>query len=305
MGVADKSGVNEVSLSGTLELDSGDSDFGPAANLPAERAERELPLPRDVARPPRSRRRPRQVPAIVIDRSALFRAGLSQALVGGRFRIVANRATLDQLEASVFGDGPCVALVGLDKDAEDVLTTVSVLKARHRELRVVFLGDQDDPRILLAAIAAGGDGYLLKNEASPDTLVKSLEVVLAEGVVVPPGFTKSLIGREHLPLADEPAGLSPMPAEEHPLPTPPLAEEQPEAPQPEGLDRLSARERVILVHLTQGASNKHIARALNIAEATVKVHVKSLLRKIHVNNRTQAAMWAVACGKEKLVPPTE
>jgi two-component system nitrate/nitrite response regulator NarL len=57
--------------------------------------------------------------------------------------------------------------------------------------------------------------------------------------------------------------------------------------------RLSDREHVILMHLTEGASNKHIARELNIAEATVKVHVKSLLRKIRVNNRTQAAMWAI------------
>jgi two-component system nitrate/nitrite response regulator NarL len=47
------------------------------------------------------------------------------------------------------------------------------------------------------------------------------------------------------------------------------------------------------MHLTKGASNKHIARELNIAEATVKVHVKSLLRKIRVSNRTQAAMWAI------------
>jgi hypothetical protein len=50
------------------------------------------------------------------------------------------------------------------------------------------------------------------------------------------------------------------------------------------------------MRLTQGASNKHIARELNIAEATVKVHVKSLLGKIGVKNRTQAAMWAMGRG---------
>jgi two-component system nitrate/nitrite response regulator NarL len=60
---------------------------------------------------------------------------------------------------------------------------------------------------------------------------------------------------------------------------------------------LSSREYAILRHLTQGASNKHIARQLEIAEATVKVHVKSLLRKIRVSNRTQAAMWAVSHGE--------
>lgn len=57
--------------------------------------------------------------------------------------------------------------------------------------------------------------------------------------------------------------------------------------------RLSERERVILWHLTQGASNKLIARELQIAEATAKVHIKSILRKVNARNRTQAAIWAI------------
>jgi two-component system nitrate/nitrite response regulator NarL len=59
-------------------------------------------------------------------------------------------------------------------------------------------------------------------------------------------------------------------------------------------DRLSPREREILSHLTEGHSNKGIARILGITEATVKVHLKSLLRKIKVENRTQAAIWALS-----------
>jgi two-component system nitrate/nitrite response regulator NarL len=61
-----------------------------------------------------------------------------------------------------------------------------------------------------------------------------------------------------------------------------------------GVDRLSPREREILSHLTEGHSNKGIARTLGITEATVKVHLKSLLRKIRVDNRTQAAIWALS-----------
>ena len=60
------------------------------------------------------------------------------------------------------------------------------------------------------------------------------------------------------------------------------------------VDRLSPREREILSYLTEGHSNKGIARILGITEATVKVHLKSLLRKIRVDNRTQAAIWALA-----------
>jgi two-component system nitrate/nitrite response regulator NarL len=57
---------------------------------------------------------------------------------------------------------------------------------------------------------------------------------------------------------------------------------------------LSSREAEILHCLMQGAPNKIIARKLEVAEATVKVHIKAILRKIRVTNRTQAAMWAVA-----------
>jgi two-component system nitrate/nitrite response regulator NarL len=59
-------------------------------------------------------------------------------------------------------------------------------------------------------------------------------------------------------------------------------------------DRLSPREKEILSHLVEGHSNKGIARILGITEATVKVHLKSLLRKIGVENRTQAAIWALS-----------
>jgi two-component system nitrate/nitrite response regulator NarL len=60
----------------------------------------------------------------------------------------------------------------------------------------------------------------------------------------------------------------------------------------ETANRLSTREAQILRHLTQGASNKLIARELGLAEATIKVHLKAILRKAKVANRTQAAMWA-------------
>ena len=77
--------------------------------------------------------------------------------------------------------------------------------------------------------------------------------------------------------------------------------------------RLSARHKSILSCLIEGDSNKVIARKINIAEATVKVHVKAILRRIHVHNRTQAAIWAMNSGlfypakdvdRAAAVPPT-
>jgi two-component system, NarL family, nitrate/nitrite response regulator NarL len=73
------------------------------------------------------------------------------------------------------------------------------------------------------------------------------------------------------------------------VPAPPLGTE----PRSDG-DRLSPREKEMLFHLIAGASNKAIARQLGITEATVKIHLKSVLCKIRMDNRTQAAIWALA-----------
>jgi DNA-binding NarL/FixJ family response regulator len=107
-------------------------------------------------------------------------------------------------------------------------------------------------------------------------------------VVIPQGFAKSPKDPMQLQLEAIPAGQHLETVSEFGQP-PPASD----APQTDNVGRLSNREQTILKQLTQGASNKQIARELNIAEATVKVHVKSLLRKIHVSNRTQAAMWAI------------
>jgi two-component system nitrate/nitrite response regulator NarL len=62
------------------------------------------------------------------------------------------------------------------------------------------------------------------------------------------------------------------------------------------LSTLSPRERQILVSLAEGGSNKAIARLYNLSEATIKVHLKAILRKTKTHNRTQAAIWAIRCG---------
>ena len=114
------------------------------------------------------------------------------------------------------------------------------------------------------ALAAGIDGLLAK-AVSPEALVQSLQLVMMGEKVYPTNLAALLTE----------AG----------------------APAPEAsLRGLSAREQEILQLLVTGASNKLIAIRLGIAEATVKVHLKTLLRKLDVNNRTQAAIWAMTNG---------
>ncbi len=111
-----------------------------------------------------------------------------------------------------------------------------------------------------------------------DALVKSLELVLANsGVFVPSTILTSLFDAklEELPRRDLKVGDG-------------------DVTSPKVAHHLTGREFAILQCIVRGDSNKHIARHLDIAEATVKVHVKGILRKFSVRNRTQAAIWAMS-----------
>jgi two-component system, NarL family, nitrate/nitrite response regulator NarL len=225
----------------------------------------------------RRRKTRRLIPIAVIAKSALFRAGLVHILAGSRFRIAVSCSSLEELPGSILDGKEAMALISLDDEAETLLPRVSILKARG--VRIILLCERFSMEQAWSVMDADADGYLLKNGVTPDTLLKSLELVLLGGVVIPPEFIRLLNERVQSPAAAVSAQ------------NPELATGTGQ-PNPE-FHRLSNRERVILGQLTQGASNKQIARELGIAEATVKVHVKSLLRKIGVNNRTLAAVWAV------------
>ncbi|MEA2725943.1 MAG: two-component system, NarL family, nitrate/nitrite response regulator NarL [Acetobacteraceae bacterium] len=281
----------------TLPFPSHDPERASDGAVSIDRHASPSMAPKVVALSSRIRKKRQAVPAAIIDKSALFRAGLMHILSGSQFCVTAACPTLQDLPEQALDDTPCVALIGLDKDVEAVLSRIAVLKQKHKGLRVIVFSEHLHPEQFLAALGAGADGYLLRNEISPDAVLKSLELVLVEGVVVPQGFTKILNSRAELQVhtATEIARLEPIPPTVQLQPEPDSAPPRPveDAIQNGFLERLSDREHVILMQLTQGASNKHIARELNIAEATVKVHVKSLLRKIRVSNRTQAAMWAM------------
>lgn len=239
-------------------------------------------------RTPYSRPRQRRVPTVIVDESALFRTGLSHTLAGTRFHVRSRGATLQELPEEAYKGDPCLALIGLPKASQPFLADVCSLMERHKAVRVVILTERFYPDDAMAAIAAGARGCLLKNEINAATLLQSLELVMLGVVVVAHGFTK-LPGTQRTPdlrPADASEADREIPADDPKWPA--LAVGRVADPH-----LLSSRERMILQQLTQGASNKVIARELNISEATVKVHVKSILRKLRVSNRTQAAMWAI------------
>jgi two-component system nitrate/nitrite response regulator NarL len=211
------------------------------------------------------------VPTLLFEPNTLLREGLRRMLADSSYRLVATGSSLGEIsQLAVSGDRPFLAIVDAVNDHAAVLRQVEKLKETHPSAKAVVLVDRYDLKQLLAAFQAGADAYLIKTISS-DVLVTSLDLVML-GEVVFPSAALSLGGD---------------PDTAH------VAEVNHDVNEvsPRGL---SVRETVILRCLMQGDSNKLIARRFDITEATVKVHVKAILRKIHAKNRTQAAIWAAS-----------
>ena len=138
----------------------------------------------------------------------------------------------------------------------------------------------EDEHDLVAALRTGANGYLLKTVDS-DALASAIVRTMAGESILSPERTSKLVAA----VQALPAGA----AEAAAPPAPPQA-----APAPSAMDSLSPREREILQLIAQGASNKEIARALAIAETTVKIHVQHILRKFGLVSRVQAAVLAAS-----------
>lgn len=227
---------------------------------------------------------------VLVGPSELLREGLSRILDAANFRILFSAACVhDLLQKPLPQHRPILLIIdvgGIDADAE--FAQIADFKAIYPTCHVVALADYCRTTDIVSALRAGADGYLTK--AAPyDTFVKALELVML-GQMVLPAETSTFLqnvrhGLKHDTVTDELTHV---------------------AVKVENEDRelviLSNRERCILWRLIEGESNKAIAREINIAEATVKVHVKAILRKIRVRNRTQAAVWAMNHGM--LTPPS-
>jgi two-component system nitrate/nitrite response regulator NarL len=180
----------EVESSPAQSRQSADPPAAPTDQQIAGRAVSLLPNKAAARSRSRSSRPRRAVPVVVIDKSALFRAGLVYILSGSRFRVAASCSGLEDLSERIYSDKRCIVLISLDEQTRPLLSRVVSLAARG--VRVVALSERFQPEEAFAAIEAGADGYLLKNEISPDALVKSLELVLLGGVVIPQGLSKLL-----------------------------------------------------------------------------------------------------------------
>ncbi|MGF9761378.1 response regulator transcription factor [Microvirga sp. 0TCS3.31] len=224
------------------------------------------------------------VTTVLSCKNSMLREGLKHILSSTRFKLRSEGMTRDEiiLDQDVPGSSFLVILDANLFPSKLAHGTLSI-KDQYPQARVVVLSDCFNLDDMKSAFQSGADGYCLATTGC-EALIKYLDLVMLGEVVFPSAaFLNAISGAEHEADTQEALAITDLPAHV------PSGFDTHDSP----IRTLSSRESEILQCLMQGAPNKVIARKLDVAEATVKVHIKAILRKIRVANRTQAAMWAV------------
>jgi two-component system, NarL family, nitrate/nitrite response regulator NarL len=210
---------------------------------------------------------------LVVDDHTLFRRGLVALLAADATLEVVGEAA-DAVEAVRRARALQPDLVLLDNHLPGATGIQAIAELRDVAplAKIVLLTVSEDEQDLQAALRAGANGYLLKT-IEGDVLVQAIHRVMRGEPVISPELMTRLVAALQAPGGH---GFAVLPSEAH----------------PEGAAQLSPREHEVLQQIARGASNKEIARTLQIAETTVKIHVQHILRKLGVSSRVQAAVMA-------------
>jgi two-component system nitrate/nitrite response regulator NarL len=204
---------------------------------------------------------------VVVDDHTLFRRGIISLLAHERdFAVVGEAADGFEGIRAVAAQKPDVVLLDLNMPGISGLDALAAILKDAPGTHVVMLTVSEDAEDLVAALRGGAQGYLLKNIDS-EFLVQSIRRAADGDSVISPEMAGKL-----------------------------MRQVRTGAPAAQPADVLSPREREILQWLAKGGSNKEIARDLELAESTVKIHVQHILRKLGLNSRVQAAVWAIENG---------
>ncbi|ACU98267.1 response regulator [Saccharomonospora viridis] len=210
---------------------------------------------------------------LIVDDHAVVRRGIRTylELLGG-IEVLAEASdgqdALDTLKAmAAHRELPDVVLLDLVMPRMDGVLVTSRITSQYPDVRVVILTSFGELERIQGALANGASGYLLKS-AGPDEVVAAIQAAARDEMFLDPAVARRLTRQMVSP--------------------------------PTGVGALTERERDVLILIANGYSNKEIADELVISERTVRTHVSSILRKLRLSSRTQAALVAV---REGLVPP--
>jgi two-component system nitrate/nitrite response regulator NarL len=240
---------------------------------------------------------------VVVESRLLVREALKSLMANHSYRVVCDVGSTAEISgASTLSDEPKLVILGA-QSADKALTEAVSARKLWPDSKIILLYEYLPPADFQKLLMSEINGCV-PLFASPDTLISSLDMVVTKDVRVmvvgdtqrlvirtaqPEGSNQSEIGVDKLRSdgaehEDVSVGIGPLP--QRPMNVPPVRNHH----------SLSEREAQMLEGLVKGHPNKVIARTCDIAEATVKVHIKAILRKIRVENRTQAAIWAMSNG---------
>lgn len=182
------------------------------------------------------------------------------------FEIIGEAENGEEALELIRKERPDVVLMDLSMPKMDGIEATKRLKQYDATIKILMLSSFSEQDYVLPALEAGADGYQLK-EVQPDQLVASIIAVYQGNANLHPKVTPALLGR-------------------------PVVKEE----KKDSLFMLTKREKEVLCEIAKGRSNKEIAAELYITEQTVKTHVSNVLAKLQVDDRTQAALYAVKHG---------
>ncbi len=209
---------------------------------------------------------------VVCDDHPVVRQGLRSFLEAQGFAVVGEAGDGAEAVKVVAEQRPDVLLTDLVMAGVDGIEAIRRIREAGEPVGILVLTSFGGADQVIPAIRAGADGYLLK-DAGPATLARAIEAVR----------------RGEPMLAPEAAAVVMAKVAGHDAPAPP-------GPTDPAVNRLTAREREVLVGLGRGLTNRQLADELYVSEKTVKTHVSNVLAKLRVHDRTQAALYAVRVG---------
>lgn len=245
---------------------------------------------------------------LVVDDHTLFRRGLIALLrEDTRFRVIGEAGDAGEAQRRAGDLQPDLILLDNHLPGVSGIDALKDLREAAPRARILMLTVSEDERDLGAALRRGAHGYLLKT-VDADALAESIVRTMRDEAVVSPEMTGKLVsayrtatvGHDVATAATTAPAAATATTAATTAAAPPAAAiavprgvaEHAAHAQPAQDVVLSAREQEILAHIARGASNKEIARALAIAETTVKIHVQHILRKLNLGSRVQAAVYA-------------
>lgn len=203
----------------------------------------------------------------IVDDHSLMREGLSRILqMESPLKIVKKAASGAQMLENIDKEDIDVVLLDINMPELNGIEVLKRIKQIREDIKVIMLTVHDNREYLMESLNSGANGYMLK-DAESDDLVKAIQTVYEGGSYVHPSLAGELFKEIH--------------------------RQKSKRTSKSGKQVLTRREQEVLCFIAEGYSNKGISEKLVISEKTVKNHVSNILKKLELQDRTQAAIYAI------------